>query len=319
MTTALRPMTTGELLDRTFNIYRNNFPLFAGISALAAFILVASTVLLVVLGFTVPTPGAQLDPRTVFTSLAVYFIVVGLFYLIGASLAMGATIYAVSKVHLEQPASIGESYSKVFPELGRIILIVLSIILRMIGVLILVYIAALLISFVVALGLGGSAVRGGGGGNLGGVVILTIFVLLVVVVGYGFVFRVYLKYSLAVQACLLEKAAVGQSLKRSAFLTKGSLWRIFLIYLLMGIIGAAFNLVLQLPATFLANKNTLLVAMVWQFLATFVAFTLSFPISTIAISLMYYDQRVRKEAFDLQLMMEAIGQAPQAQSATPIG
>jgi hypothetical protein len=32
------------------------------------------------------------------------------------------------------------------------------------------------------------------------------------------------------------------------------------------------------------------------------------PIATIAIALIYYDQRVRKEAFDLQLMMEAIGQ-----------
>src|SRR5215471_11262391 len=34
MTTALRPMTTGEILDRTFNLYRNNFILFAGIAVL---------------------------------------------------------------------------------------------------------------------------------------------------------------------------------------------------------------------------------------------------------------------------------------------
>lgn len=313
MTTALRPMTTGELLDRTFNIYRNNFALFAGISALAGLILVAATVLLVVLGFTVPTPGAQIDPRTVFATLAVYFVVVGLFYLIGGSLAMGATIYAVSKVHLGQQTSIGESYSQVFPWVGRIIRIVLSIGLRMLGVLLLVYLAIVILG----LALGGAA-RGGG---TGGAVIVFILVLIGILVGYGFVFRVYLKYSLAVPACLLEKAGAVESLRRSAFLSKGSLWRIFLIYLLMGIIGYAFNLVLHLPATFLVSKNTLLIATVWQFVATFLAFTLSFPISTIAISLVYYDQRVRKEAFDLQLMMEAIGQAPpgQAASATPIG
>jgi len=32
MTTPLRPMSTGEILDRTFNLYRNNFVLFAGIA-----------------------------------------------------------------------------------------------------------------------------------------------------------------------------------------------------------------------------------------------------------------------------------------------
>lgn len=315
MTTALRPMTTGELLDRTFNIYRNNFALFAGISALAALILVAATVLLVVLGFTVPTPGARIDPRTVFTTLAVYFIVVGLFYLIGASLAMGATIYAVSKVHLEQQTSIGESYSQVFPWLGRIIRIILSIGLRMLGVLLLVYLGMMVAGLVLGMLL--AAMRGGG---VGGTVIFTILVLILALVGYGFVFRVYFKYSLAVPACLLEKTGAVESMRRSAFLSEGSLWRIFLIYLLTGIIGAAFNLALHLPATFLVSKNIVLIAMVWQFVATFLAFTLSFPISTIAVSLVYYDQRVRKEAFDLQLMMEAIGQAtPQAQSASPIG
>ena len=34
MITPLRPMSTGEILDRTFNLYRNNFVLFAGIAVL---------------------------------------------------------------------------------------------------------------------------------------------------------------------------------------------------------------------------------------------------------------------------------------------
>ena len=37
MTTALRPLTLGELLDRTFQLYRNNFLLFVGIAATAYF------------------------------------------------------------------------------------------------------------------------------------------------------------------------------------------------------------------------------------------------------------------------------------------
>jgi hypothetical protein len=252
----------------------------------------------------------------VLPALGLYFLVVGLFYLIGASLATGATIYAVSKVHLGQPVTIGESYSKVFPWLGRIIRIVLSIVLRMIGVFLLVYLAAVL----VMIGLASALAGGRGAGGAAATALLGIIVLAIVVVGYVFVFRVYFRYSLAVQACLLEKAGAVQSLKRSAFLTKGSLGRIFLIYLLMGVIGFAFSFVLQLPGTLLAKTSGLLLALIWQFAATFVAVTLSFPISTIAISLLYYDQRVRKEAFDLQLMMEALGQqVPGQAAATPIG
>lgn len=315
MTTALRPMSTGELLDRAFNLYRNNFPLFAGISALAAIILVAATVLLVVLGISVPTPGARIDPRTALGGLMIYFVVIGLFYLVGASLATGATIYAVSKAHLGQAVTIGESYSMVLPWLGRIIRIVLSIIVRMIGVLLLVYFIAVVLAVAIAAMIGGAQ----GAGSVGAIAITGIIVVVCVVVGYGFVARVWFKYSLAVPACLLEKAEAVQAMRRSADLTKGSLWRIFLIYLLMGLIGAVFSIVLHLPATFLVRTGTFLV-LIWQSVATFIAFSLSFPISNIAISLVYYDQRVRKEAFDLQLMMEALGQGAQGRSApAPIG
>ena len=52
-------------------------------------------------------------------------------------------------------------------------------------------------------------------------------------------------------------------------------------------------------------------ALIWIALADFVGASLAGPIATIALVLVYYDQRVRKEAFDLQLMMEAVGQQSQ--------
>ena len=316
MTSALRPMTTGELLDRTFNLYRNNFPLFAGIAALAAVTLVLATAVLLALGVALPTPGAQIDPRTAMGSLAIYFAVIGLFYLIGWSFATGATIYAVSKVHLGKPVTIGESYSKVFPRLGRIINIVLSIVIRMIGVILIMYVALLVLGFVLGAALATSGGRGPGGP---GFIVFMIVIFLAAVVGYAFAISVYLRYSLAVQASLLENLRAGEALRRSSFLSKGSLWRIFLIFLLMGIIGFALNLVLQLPANLLV-QNSVSLAMVWQLLGTFVSYTLAFPISTIAISLVYYDQRIRKEAFDLQLMMESLGESSStAATAAPIG
>ena len=55
-----------------------------------------------------------------------------------------------------------------------------------------------------------------------------------------------------------------------------------------------------------------------QHLGGFIAGVLASPISNIAIALIYYDQRVRKEAFDLQLMVEAVGQQQAAAAAPPI-
>jgi len=73
--------------------------------------------------------------------------------------------------------------------------------------------------------------------------------------------------------------------------------------------------VLQLPAliannsAFMTAKTHLSVlATVWIYIADFLGGAIAGPIATIALVLVYYDQRVRKEAFDLQLMMEAVGQ-----------
>jgi hypothetical protein len=85
----------------------------------------------------------------------------------------------------------------------------------------------------------------------------------------------------------------------------------------MGLIGAALSFALHLPANLLAQTRAFLVIVIWQFVGTFVASSLSFPISTIAISLLYYDQRVRKEAFDLQLMMASIDQNSDPGTAAP--
>lgn len=313
MTTTLRPMNSGEILDRTFNLYRNNFILFAGIAALAAVILVAMTGTLIVLGLSVSNPTPQMDPRELFAKLGILFGATMLFYLFIGSFAIGATIYAVSKVHLGQIVTIKEAYSQVLPKLGRIILIVLLILLSMIGIILLAYLGVLALGLLLAFVMGS-------GGRVAALIIAGIIGGLAIVGGYFMMVRIYLKFSLAIPACLLENTGPVQSLKRSSFLAKGSLWRIFLIYLLMGIINAALSVALQLPGN-LFIRTAPVVAVVWQLVGTFISFSVSYPISTIAICLIYYDQRIRKEAFDLQIMMDALGQSSQQQaiSATPIG
>jgi len=46
------------------------------------------------------------------------------------------------------------------------------------------------------------------------------------------------------------------------------------------------------------------------YVTEFISGCLAGPFLTIAMSLVYYDQRVRKEGFDLQLMLAAVDGAP---------
>jgi len=50
---------------------------------------------------------------------------------------------------------------------------------------------------------------------------------------------------------------------------------------------------------------------------SFIAESLAIPFGTIAMSLFYYDMRVRKEGFDLQMMMNPLGAAAPAANALP--
>jgi hypothetical protein len=65
-------------------------------------------------------------------------------------------------------------------------------------------------------------------------------------------------------------------------------------------------------------KDTQLVVL-WTVLMQvghFIASALVAPVSTIGFALFYYDLRVRKEAFDLQMMMQSIGTEPATAQVT---
>jgi hypothetical protein len=127
------------------------------------------------------------------------------------------------------------------------------------------------------------------------------------------------RYALAVPACTLENILAKYAIGRSKFLTNGAKGGIFGIILLTGLMAFILTYVLQLPALLINNAVVMtakthlsMAATVWIYIADFLGGSLAGPITTIALTLVYYDQRVRKEAFDLQLMMDAMGQAAPA-------
>ena len=308
-------MSTGEVLDRTFYLYRNHFMLFAGIT------LVASIFSLAVRLFMLSVAGAETVQGNAIASPGIFLVTIvvsAVTYLVVHSLASGATVHAVSLVHLDRSASIHQSYSEIKSLFFRIFNIVVSVFIRAMGPAIIVY--ALLFGIAISLTQAAKGTPGTNAVIMAAVMAIALFVGFIV--SLVWMIRTFARYAFAVPACAIEKVSAGDAMKRSKFLTKKSIGRVVLVFLLTGLIALALGYVFQLPV-YLANGSFIMTPrmhlslpyVVALYIADFLAGSLAGPIATIAVALLYYDERIRKEAFDLQLMMQSI-EPSAAQAAT---
>ena len=329
MDSALRPMSASQVLDRTFYLYRNNFWLFAGISLVTpALTTFASLGQLWAFGVPVMFDPAKADPQVIqryFQDTIMRAVVGGTLglsvYAIGYAIASGATVYAVSMLHLGKTTTIKESYGKIKPIFWRILGLVVSIFGIAAGPLIATYLGF----FAIALGIP-SLLKPGGPTPSGAMFMLgTVFLLMLGMTASLFwFFYAYCRYALAVPACTIENLPIKYSLIRSKFLVRGNMGRLVGVYLLTLVIAIAIKGVLQFPAMFSSGMFTLRPGahlsagfFLWMYFAEFLGTMVAGPIATIAMALVYYDERVRKEAFDLQLLMDALGETATAGPAPP--
>jgi len=324
MDMALRPMSISQVLDRTFYLYRKHFILFAGIAIITpALRLISLLVQLRLFGrLAMPQTPEAINPQFM-QALAIRFIVafvVGFaVYLVGTGLAASATAYAVSMVHLGKTTTIVEAYRKVSPILGRVIGLICLVAIFTFGPLFGGYLLFIMLAL-------GGALLGGASGGGAGVALLMLGMLLGFAAFLGavvWIFFALCRYSLAVPACTIENLPVIYAIRRSKFLSAGAKWGILGIILLTALMSIILGGVLQIPvfmaggSALLSGKGALSTAtVIWSYIADFISAAVAGPIATVALALVYYDQRVRKEAFDLQLMMEAIGQTAPAISAS---
>jgi len=312
MTEPLRPMSTGQVLDTTFALYRKHFLLFVGIATVGP----AANVIfqLLTVGANVGAPFGQRGPVVRPNDIATFFI--GMFFgyivlLAGMAIAHAATVKAVAAVHLGREITIGGAYKALR---GRLLALFGTLIL----VLLLMAAAVMMVSLVVIpmfaiVGMMGRSARGPAGVVIGA--IIAIVTLLAVSAAMIWVFA---RYALAIQACMVENLGPVASLKRSTFLTKGSRWRavaIYGVFLLLGmILGFGLGGLAGAAGAILHNR---IVAAVLIYVGGFIAGSITGPLATIGLSLLYYDERVRKEAFDLQLMLASLDGPPTTPAAVP--
>lgn len=306
----LRPLGVGEILDGAVSTMRAHWRTVLGISlAVAVVVQFAATVvnglwlseasdLNALTRDPQPTPDELMDAMT--GSLQVSG-VRALVETLGTVLATAMLTIVISRAVLGRSVSVGEAWRDSRPQL-----------LRLLGLLFLLPLLVALAMFV--------ASAPGGVLLAAGLRPLGIALLLVGVLA-GLVAAVWLwvRFSLAAPALMLEKQGVITAMRRSAKLVRGSWWRVFGVQLLATILVVIIASVIQMPATLvgmLASGQGLSAfaesapTTSWSYLISVgigavIASTITFPIRAGVTALLYLDQRIRREALDLELARAA--------------
>ena len=317
MESNLRPLTLGEILDRTAQLYRTNFLLFAGIAAVYAGVLLLVGLLQIGLGEILRL--LHLADRLqwlAWTSTALAMLLVFLF----AGMAIAANNRAVAWVHLGEPATIRAAYAGILPRLGRYLWLMTIAAFVVWTPLILVYGAYYgVIAFYLPKGfLAHPEASNPQASIIFGVASLA-FVLLLIPTGI-YAILMGLRYSLAVPASVVENLRAFPALRRSIGLSKGSRGRIFLLGLLVVVIQLGLGGITQgffIVAAFKQHGELAAWVRALQQIVGFFTNAFVGPIYAIGLTLFYYDQRVRKEGYDIEWMMQAAGLTPPEPDAEP--
>jgi hypothetical protein len=141
-----------------------------------------------------------------------------------------------------------------------------------------------------------------------------ILVVLVVYMGFfllvvpGIIFALW--FALTTPAIVVENLKVIEGMSRSKALASGNLGKIlsvgFLVIVISWVVGIPFGIAGNFLGRILFFNNILLMTFIYQLTAV-VGQILIVPIGAIAYILLYYDLRIRKEGFDLEMLANSIG------------
>lgn len=141
-----------------------------------------------------------------------------------------------------------------------------------------------------------------------------ILVVLISMLGYmlcivpGVIFSLW--YALTTPAIVMENLGAVAGMGRSKQLAKGNLGKIFLVFLIILLITWMLTYPLNFAAGLLAgliSRGDPLISMFITQVAQFVPQIIVMPFSAAASVLLYYDLRIRKEGFDLEMLAASMG------------
>lgn len=305
-TRRFRPMNIADILDETFELYRNNFVLFAGI---AAIVIVPYSIIECLIGQRTPINP---DPK----AFGIYLLCVGLIcapLMLAYEIVTGVLTYAISQKYLGNNTDILTAYKRVlkphtiFPFIGLIVMKWLAIMTPIAAV--------IFVAFAIGIATGFA----GGGASMIGTVLLILLSLLIATVATVYV---GVRLMLVQPAFMVEMKGAINALGRTWTLMKGYILKGLGVLIIAGIIASVvpgiilapismatspakfsptsgFQLVTHQPSTALVIINMILSAL---------AYTVTLPFTCIVSILFYFDTRIRKEGFDLEMLARELGE-----------
>ncbi|MFF8840587.1 hypothetical protein [Streptomyces sp. NPDC015130] len=302
----LRPLGMGEILDGSVKTLRTYWRTVLSFSVTVAVISQIANILAE--RYLVPktpaispdaTPAEQLEQSVQSAQNSMIALAPALLVTLMASVVCAALLtVVVSRAVLGRPVSLGEAWREARPRLLQLIGLTLLMAALSAGILFVGLLPGLLV-----------------GGTLGGALILFLGLGATAVMVW-----LVVRFSLASPALMLERQGVMTSLRRSAKLVQGSWWRIFGITVLTQLLIFVFAMIIAIPFTIVAiavdgeGFSGLLTGSAptfgWSFLIItgiggILTSAVTYPISAGVTVLLYVDQRIRREALDLELARAA--------------
>jgi hypothetical protein len=286
----LRPLSLSEILDGAISTMRAHPKVILGVSAIVVTISQLLTTLATWPLIDDLNRAKNLGPNPtgdeLSRALGATFGLVGISVLIAVLVRVflaGFLTIAVGKAVLGQPVTSGEVWARVRPRL--LALLGLTLVFPAVAL------VAVVLVVVVALAAGAVAILLG----------LALFVISL---------WLYILFSLATPALMLESAGIRQAFGRSRTLVRGSWWRVFGITLLAGIIASIVALIIVAPFTLLSGGFSTSAVIDFKYLALttiggIIASTLTEPFAAGVSVLLYTDQRMRREGMDIELARAA--------------
>ena len=302
----LRPLVLSDIFDGAFRIIRYNPKATIGAAVLVS--AVAMTVPIVAGLLSGSTGGLQPDPNTdTLTDSQVLSLLIGLGGLLaGAQLqSIGLLFVSGMIAHVSSAAAVGRKLTiteawaatkgKRWRLLGMSFLLGLAVVLA-VGIAV-----GVLVVGIVAFDapLGAAVVVGIGLGAILGVLLIWFWV------------RVR---ALAVPTLMLERVGIFGALSRAVRLTYHQFWRLLGLLLLVTLVTGVAGGILRLPFSitgqvFLTSADEtgygLLIYLLMTAIGTVISSAVLQPFSAAVSALLYIDQRIRKEAYDVELMTRA--------------
>lgn len=131
----------------------------------------------------------------------------------------------------------------------------------------------------------------------------------------------YVSWSIASPVLLIDRVGPARALRRSVGLVRGRWWPTAGVLVVATVMGGVIAGALEalLAAISLHSHPSVLLATTVVSLATAVSTIITKPFQAAVATVLYYDLRVRREGYDLQLLAEQLGLPARSADSDPAG